>query len=181
MAANGAEGVIVKKVQSSFAFVGLLLCASVFAADVDSDAGMFAKGRKQFTALAGSGNAFDNSYFIIGVGGSYFVADGLNVGVNLEAWTSGDPGIYKIAASMNYIFYQTPRVKPYVGVFYRYTDIQDHDSLNSVGGRAGVYIAMGRNGHAGFGGVYESYLDCGTHTGVSCSTTYPEISFIFSF
>jgi hypothetical protein len=151
------------------------------AADAPSDAGMFAKGKKQVTVVGGTGDAFNDSYIVIGVGGSYFVADGLNVGLQFETWTNGDPGIYKIAATMNYVFYKVPRVLPYVGTFYRYTDIDGLDSLSSVGGRLGAYLSVGRNGYAGFGMVYESYLDCDTRIYSSCDSTYPEASFVFSF
>lgn len=165
----------------SLVLAGCLVSASALAQQADTGAGPFAKGQKQVSVLAGSGDAFGDSYFIIGGGVNYFIADGLNVGLNLEAWTGGDPSIYKVAASMNYIFYKTPKVSPYVGAFFRYTDIENHDSLNSVGGRAGVYLKMGRNGYGGLGVVYESYLDCDTRTYVECDTTYPEVSFLFSF
>jgi hypothetical protein len=178
---NGVREVSLKKIQSSLVLVVLLAATPVWAADGDTDAGFFAKGRKQVTILGGTGSAFNESYIVLGVGASYFVMDGLNVGLHLEKWFDGDPGILKITASSNYVFYKTPRVAPYIGAFYRYTDIDTLDSLSSVGARAGAYLRTGRNGYLGFGVVYESYLSCDTRTYVSCDETYPELSFTFSF
>jgi hypothetical protein len=168
-----------KKFHFSLLVTGLLVFTSALAGD--DDAGLFAKGKKQVTVLGGSGYAFDETYFVIGGGVSYFVMDGLNVGVQAEAWTGGDPSIYKYTLSSNYVFYKTPRVAPYVGVFYRYTDIESRDSIESVGGRAGAYLKIGSNGYAGFGAVYESYLDCNPRIYGSCDEVYPEISFTFAF
>jgi len=169
------------KILSSLAIAGLLTGASATAADSNSDAGLFAKGTKQFTIVGGAGESFDESYFVLGLGAGYYVVDGLNVGLQVESWMGADPSIFKVTALTNYVFYQVKRFSPYVGAFYRYTDIEDRDSLDSAGGRAGVYMAVGRNGYAGFGMVYESYLDCNTRVYVSCDTTYPEVSFAFSF
>ena len=158
--------------------LGSLLAVTTASAE-EGDA--FLKGQKQFTILGGTGYAFDESYFVLGAGLNYYLVNGLNVGLQLESWMGADPGILKITASSQYVFYQTARVKPYVGAFYRYTDVEDRSSLDSVGGRAGLYMQVGRNGYAGFGGVYESYLDCNPRIYGSCDEVYPEISFLISF
>ena len=152
--------------------------APAMAADV---AGVFSKGRTHLAVVVGSGYAFDDNYTVLGVGVSYYLADGLNIGLNAESWTGGDPGIYKITPSVQYVFYQVPRVSPYLGAFYRRSYIDNLEDLNSVGGRAGVYIAAGRNAFIGAGAVYESYLDCNTTTYKECTDTYPELSFTFAF
>jgi hypothetical protein len=167
-----------------------LLCAALamavvlepFAqADAAEVGASFSQGRSRFSIVGGNGYAFDESYFVLGVGAGYYVADGLNVGLDLEWWTGGDPGITKVSPSLQYVFYQVPRVAPYVGAFYRRSYIQDFEDLSSAGGRAGVYISAGRNTHVGLGAVYESYFDCEESTYVSCSDTYPEISFTVAF
>jgi len=167
-----------KKLKTLIALAGLTTVTSAIAAE---DAGHFAKGRTQFTVLGGTGYAFDESYLVLGIGAGYYVLDGLNVGLQLEAWLDGDPSLYKITPSINYVLYSVPRIKPYVGAFYRFTEIEDQPSLDSAGGRAGVYLQLGRNGYAGLGAVYESYLDCNTRIYVSCDEVYPEVSFVFSF
>jgi hypothetical protein len=163
------------------ALVIAVVLTPVARADAADVGASFSQGRSRFSIVGGNGYAFNESYFVLGVGASYFVADGLNAGLDLEWWTGGDPGIVKVSPSLQYVFYQVPRVAPYVGAFYRRSYIQDIEDLNSAGGRAGVYISAGRNTHVGLGMVYESYFDCDESTYVSCSDTYPEVSFTVAF
>lgn len=82
---------------------------------------------------------------------------------------------------MQYVFYQVRTVKPYVGGFWRRTSIEGLRDLDSIGARAGVYFAAGRNTFIGIGGVYESYQDCTASVYRKCESTYPEVSFTFAF
>jgi hypothetical protein len=148
------------------------------AADV---AGAFGQGRMHFVVSGGTGYAFNETYFVLGVGATYYVINGLNVGLFAESWTGADPHLTKVTPSVQYVFYQVPTVKPYIGAFYRRTYISGGNDFNSVGGRAGAYIAAGRNAYFGLGAVYESYLDCNKAVLQSCSDTYPEISFTVAF
>jgi hypothetical protein len=151
-------------------------------ADVSgSVAGAFSKGRTHFVVTAGNGYAFDESYLVLGAGVSYYVIDGLNIGLSLESWSGSDPGMFKVTPSMTYVFHQNPKVNPYVGGFFRRAYIDGLPDINSVGARAGVYLTAGRNAYFGIGAVYESYIDCNTSTYRSCSDTYPEISFTVAF
>ena len=152
--------------------------APVSAADV---AGVFSRGRVHFAVFGGNGYAFNDTYLILGLGASYYLIDGLNIGINAESWSGGTPTITKITPSVQYVFYQIPRVSPYIGAFYRRSYIEGQSDLNSAGGRAGVYVATGSNAFVGIGGVYESYLDCNKAVYSSCSDSYPEISFTFAF
>ena len=165
----------------ALAAVSLALAASAAtAADVGA-AGAFGKGRMHFTVTAGSGSAFDESYFVLGIGASYYLLDGLSVGVHYELWSGADPDITKITGSVQYVFHQMQTVKPYLGGFYRRTDVSDLPDLDSVGGRAGVYIGAGRNAYLGLGVVYESYLDCNETLYRSCDSTYGELTFTIAF
>lgn len=148
------------------------------AADV---AGAFASGRMHFAVSGGTGHAFDQTYFVLGLGASYYVIDGLNIGVFAESWSGADPHLYKLTPSLQYVFYQVPVVKPYVGAFYRRTYTSGLADADSAGGRAGGYVAAGRNAYVGAGVVYESYIDCNKAVYRSCSSTYPEVSFTFAF
>src|SRR5262245_7813760 len=149
------------------------------AADV---AGVFGKGRAHFVVSGGTGYAFDETYFVIGLGVSYYVLDGLNVGLSIESWTGADPKFYKVTPSAQYVFYQVPMLKPYVGAFYRRTYYSGGiPDIDSVGGRAGAYLQAGRNAYLGAGVVYESYVDCNKAVYRSCSDTYPELSFTVAF
>jgi hypothetical protein len=143
-------------------------------------AGAFSQGRTHFFVGGGSGQAFSETYFVWSIGASYYLLDGLSVGLAYEAWTGADPDMYKITPSVQYVFHQVP-LKPYLGAFYRRTSIDDLPDLDSVGGRAGVYFQAGRNAYLGIGGVYESYLDCSKSVYRSCDSTYAELSLTFAF
>jgi hypothetical protein len=148
------------------------------AADV---AGAFGRGRTHFVVSGGTGYAFNQSYFVFGLGVSYYVIDGLNVGLFAESWSGSDPHLYKVTPAAQYVFYQVPVLKPYVGAFYRRTYVSGQNDINSAGGRAGAYVAAGRNAYVGAGVVYESYLDCNKSAYRSCTETYPEVSFTVAF
>jgi hypothetical protein len=159
----------------------LLLLLSPFSVRAADVAGIFGQGSTQFSLLAGSGTAFNNDYLIVGAGVNYYVADGVGVGLSYENWSGNGPSINKTSPSVQYVFYQAYQIKPYVGVFYRHAAIADLPSINSVGGRAGVYFESGSKAVIGVGLAYESYLNCQTTVYSSCSETYPEISIIFGF
>lgn len=156
----------------------ILIPSQTAQADV---AGVFSKGQTHFSVYGGTGSAFDDNYFVIGASVGYYIANGFSLGLAAETWTGGDPGISKVSPSLNYVFYQPSSVKPYVGVFYRHTYIEDLPDLDSVGGRAGIYITSSKNSFIGLGGVYESYLNCNENTYTSCDDSYPEVSFTFVF
>jgi hypothetical protein len=166
---------------SAAALVACALSLPAAAQQVGVSAGIFSKGRAHFVATAGTGSAFDEDYLILGVGVNYFLVDGLSVGLAYEAWTGGDPNMSKITPSVQYVFYQVDKVKPYVGAFFRRTNIDNLPNLDSTGARGGVYLGAGRNLYIGIGGVYESYLDCTSSTYRSCDSTYAEVTFTFAF
>jgi len=158
------------------------LCALPAAAHAQvTVADAFSKGRLHGIVTAGSGSAFNETYLVLGAGVSYFVLNGLSVGLNLEAWRNADPTLTKLTPSVQYVFYQVPAIKPYLGAFYRRTYISGLDDLNSYGARAGAYFQLGRNAFLGVGGVYETYSDCRESVYRSCSDTYPEVSLTFAF
>jgi hypothetical protein len=141
----------------------------------------FSSGTKRLSVVVGNGYAFDNSYLLIGVGAGYFIANGLDLGLDFEWWTGSSPGITKISPRFDYVFNTGGALRPYAGVFYRRTMIEGLDDLNSIGGRVGLYFMSGKGVYVGAGVVYESYLSCDTATYSSCSDTYPEIVVAFSF
>ncbi len=144
-------------------------------------AGAFGQGRTHVVATAGTGRAFNDDYLVLGLGISYYVINGLNVGLGFESWSGGDPGMRKLTPSAQYVFYQLGRIKPYVGAFYRRTYIDGLPDIDSAGARAGAYFQAGRNAYLGAGVVYESYMDCNERVYHSCSSTYPEVSFTLAF
>lgn len=156
----------------------LLVTAPTMAADIG---GVFNKGRMHFMVTGGTGYAFDENYFVLGVGGSYYVLDGLNVGLNVESWSGANPGMTKVTPSVQYVLQNVPVVKPYAGLFFRRTYIENLPDLDSAGGRAGAFLAAGSNMFLGAGLVYERYIDCTETIYRECSDTYPELSFTIAF
>jgi len=157
------------------------ICSISLAQAQTAAADVFSKGRLHGIVTAGSGAAFNETYLVLGAGVSYFLLDGLSVGLNLETWRGADPTLTKLTPSVQYVFYQVRKVKPYVGAFYRRTYISGLDDINSYGARAGAYFQLGRNAYLGVGAVYESYSDCRESVYRSCSDTYPEFSLTFAF
>jgi hypothetical protein len=141
----------------------------------------FADGSMRASVLVGNGYAFDESYLIVGVGIGYFFAKGLELGLDLESWSSGNPGITKISPALRYVVPTNGAIRPYIGAFYRWTQIENYDDLTSTGGRAGIYFMSGQGSYFGAGMVYEKYLSCDEKVYRSCSDTYPEIIFAFAF
>jgi len=161
--------------------IALAVCALSFPAAAQQVAGVFGKGRTHLVVTAGTGYAFDESYFVLGLGATYYLLDGLGVGLLFESWSGSDPGMTKITPSVQYVFHRVQVVKPYVGAFYRRTDVDGLPDLDSVGARAGAYLQAGRNAFIGLGAVYESYLDCEKSVYRSCDSTYGELSFTLAF
>jgi len=171
--------------------LGLLLILSVmnntaFAASVGTGgvSTAFSRNSTTFGVVLGSGSAFNDNYIILGLGVGYYVVDGLELGIDLQHWISGEPSITKVSPQIRYVFTQPEVIKPYVGAFYRRTyygsyrgiDLDDQDSF---GYRAGAYFSANNGVYIGGGIVYEEYTDCAAFT--DCSSTYPEILFTVSF
>jgi len=159
----------------------MLLLLAALPVHAAGGGGMFAQGRTQFSLMAGSASAFNSNYMLIGASASYYVLDGLGVGLSLENWSGADPGITKVSPFAQYVFSLGVSVRPYVGGFYRHTSISGLPGINSVGGRAGIYIASSPNSSIGIGLVQETYLDCNEAIYGSCSSTYSDISITFGF
>jgi hypothetical protein len=161
------------------ALASLLFCTAPPAEAAGKDP--FAGGSMRASVLVGNGYAFDQSYFIIGVGFGYFVAKGLELGLDAESWSGASPHINKISPAVRYVVPTNSAIRPYVGAFYRWTTIENFEDLDSTGGRAGIYFVSGQGSYFGAGAVYEKYLSCDESVYVSCSDTYPEIIFAIAF
>lgn len=156
----------------------LFSASSVHAAGVG---GAFGEGRSQFSLVAGNAYAFDNNYFVLGGSASYYVKDGLAVGLSLENWSGGGPGITKYAPFVQYVFNRESPMQLYVGGFYRHTSISGLPGVNSVGERAGAMMAAGTNAFLSVGIVHETYLDCQVPVYRVCSETHPDMNVTIGF
>lgn len=151
-----------------------------FSGPMPAHADPFQQGSQSLSIVAGSGSAFNDDYIILGAGYGYYLAKGLELGIDAQFWLSGDPSITKVSPQVKYVFTQPKTVKPYVGAFVRRTYVDGLDDLDSVGYRAGANFMGQGNFYFGAGVVYESYQDCSETIYTSCSDTYPEILFSFS-
>ena len=144
----------------------------------------FSRNSTSVGVFVGSGRAFNDDYVILGVGAGYYVADGLELGIDLQRWFSGEPTITKVSPQIRYVFTRSNPIKPYVGAFYRRTSFDDYngveiDDQDSFGYRAGAYFSSDNRLYIGAGFVYEEYKDCSRVE--DCSTTSPEILFTVAF
>lgn len=138
-------------------------------------AGHFSKGNVKTSIAIGGGHSFDDDYFVIGAGVGYYVVDGLEAGLGVDAWLGGDRDIYSVSPELRYVFYDVPKAKPYTGVYYRRTFIEGLDDLDAIGLRGGLYLMRGSGTYLAIGAVYNSYLDCNENVYSTCSEIYPEI------
>jgi hypothetical protein len=160
---------------------GLGLLAAAAPAQAADGAGMFGRGGLQIGVVAGGATAFNTNYTIIGAGVNYYVVDGLGLGLAYESWSGTGPHISKLTPSVQYVFYQLGRVKPYVGAFYRRITVSGQPDYDSAGGRLGVYVALSPHAALGAGYARETALNCQRSIYSSCSTTYAEISLVVGF
>jgi len=138
----------------------------------------FSKGSTSIGIVAGSGSAFNDDYIILGVGVGYYVIPGLELGIDVQHWFSGDPAITKVSPQIRYVFHKSKTIKPYVGLFYRRTFIDEIRNYDSFGYRAGAYFSANNGVYIGGGIVYEDESDCPV---ADCSNTYPELLFTVAF
>ena len=144
----------------------------------------FSRNSTSLGVFVGSGRAFDDDYLILGIGVGYYVADGLELGIDIQRWFSGVPTITKVSPQVRYVFTRAQPVKPYVGAFYRRTTFgdlngRDIDDQDSFGYRVGAYFSSDNRIYIGGGIVYEEYEDCSRV--IDCSTTSPEVLFTVAF
>lgn len=153
------------------------------AAHAASGSGSFSfnQGSARLALYAGGATAFDQNYSVFGIGGGYFVADGIEVGLDAETWSGASPKITQVSPQVRIVLNTASLINPYAGIFYQRTLIENHQDNNTVGGRAGVFYTAGRNACFGAGVVYATHLHCDRTVYSSCSETYPEISFAVLF
>jgi hypothetical protein len=146
------------------------------------DFGPFSRGSKRLSILLGTASTGSDTYFILGGGIGYFVVNGLELGLDYEAWLFGDPFIHRLSPGVRYVFGFVPTIKPYVGVFYRHTFVEDYDDFDQWGARAGIFYAPRRaRVFIGGGAVYERLFDCTSSSVVDCDSVYPELMVGISF
>jgi len=168
-----------------FAVLSTLIAATVVTSTASAQrAGVeydpFVRNRVRGSISAGFSASGSETYAQLGVGIGYYVVDGLELGVNTDLWFIGDPTIVNVSPGLTYVFHMVRTVKPYVGTFYRHAFVFGAKDLDSIGGRAGLYIVGGRV-FVGAGLVYEHWLNCSNARFIDCDEVYPEASIGFTF
>lgn len=169
-----------KKVKPAIIISLLLVVTTANAASVGTGGvgTAFAKNSTSISVVAGTGSSFNDNYTILGVGIGYYLLNGLELGIDVQHWFSGDPSITKVSPQIKYVYTRPKVIKPYVGAFYRRVFIDNLDDTDSYGYRVGAYFSNNRGVYIGGGVVYEEYKDCRIG---DCSNSYPEVLMSFSF
>lgn len=141
----------------------------------------FREGSARVSLSLGGATAFDRAYTTIGIGGAYFAAEGIEVGLDAESWSGNTPRIQQVSPQLRFVLNTAGPLKPYAGVFYRRTFIEHYRDLDTIGARAGVYVETGRNAYFGAGLVQDFHLRCDRTVFTSCAETYPELLIAIMF
>ena len=140
----------------------------------------FRRGSIALSVGLGWASSGSSSWTILGVGGGYFVIDGLKLGVDGTFWIGDKPFVSTVTPNATYIFTFVPMVQPYIGAMYRHYFVSnDLPDTDSIGGRLGVLFALGRNIYMGGGVLYEHFTDDDVFE--KRDQFYPEIMVGFSF
>lgn len=143
-------------------------------------AGAFSRGNTQFSLSVGNGRAFEQNYVVYGASISYYLLDGLGVGLDAQNWTGATPGISMVSPHVHFVWRLAPSFNPYVGTFYRRLRIDGYPDRDSYGYRAGIYVRSGAHAYVGMGVVYNRLLNCNASLYKTCSDTYPEAHLLFT-
>lgn len=140
----------------------------------------FDQGRIRVSLALGWAATRSTNWLIIGVGGGYYILNGLELGADAAFLLGGNPFIATLTPGVRYTFNQVPILKPYVGTFYRHYFIADNYSdSDSLGARLGVNFMTGTFSYVGIGAVYEHFLDDSLYE--NPDQFYPELAFSFAF
>ena len=163
------------------AVILLTICAAGVRVDAQAGATIFSQGRMRLSLEGGYGVWNNNSYGILGLGAGYYLLDGLEAGLDGEAWLGSKPHLYSLSPEMRYTFFQMESFKPYVGGFYKRSVYDSLSPLDSAGGRAGLVTPLSEHAYLSAGVVFERYFNCDSAVYGSCSQTYPELGFAFVY
>jgi hypothetical protein len=160
------------------AAVGLLLPVMVQAAP---NSFPFQQGSARLSIHFGGATAFNQDYSIFGIGAGYYVADGVEAGLDLESWFGNSPHIEQVSPQMRFVLATAGPIKPYAGVFYRRTNIEGYRDLDTAGARGGAYFLAGGNAYLGAGLAGETHINCDRNVYSSCSEVFPELLLAIMF
>jgi hypothetical protein len=163
-----------------FGFVLLALCGGAWG-EPSVSTPLFHQGQTRLSLGAGYGSLNNQNYGIVGLGAGYYLIDGLEAGLDSEAWLGSKPHIYTLSPGLRYVIYQWEQLKPYVGAFYKRSLYDSLSPLDSAGARAGIVTPLSTHTYLSAGIVYEHYYRCNSTLYGDCDLTYPEIGFSFAY
>ena|SRR5579864_5169424 len=162
-----------------------LVCLSFWSTICGADAGagaeLFGQGRTRLSISGGYGELNNNGYGVVGVGAGYYLLKGLEAGIDGEAWLGSKPHIYTVSPEARYIIQGLGQFLPYVGGFYKRSLYDTLAPLDSAGVRAGLITTLSPRTYLSVGLVFEQFFRCDSNLYGSCSQTYPEIGFAFTY
>lgn len=164
--------------------VRLLILSAIVTAAIPARAQVgasFGSGRSRFSLNAGYSAQNGHTYTVVGAGAGYYLAEGLEVGVDGDAWMGDKPHIYTISPGMRYVLTTLPSFKPYVGGFYKRTFYDTLPNRDSAGGRAGVVSPVSDHVYLSAGIVVEKMFHCDTSLYTNCTQVYPEAGLSVSY
>jgi len=143
------------------------------------NADIFVKGSSNVGVSVGAASSYGQDYVLVGVSGSYFIMDNLNVNLYYRGWFNATPTQNELSVGSNYYIEASKKVRPYLGVFTRQTFVSGRENHGAVGARGGIALINTKNTYASFGYAYEQYTNCPGE--LECTNSYPEIIFGMSF
>jgi hypothetical protein len=164
-----------------FAFLMFTMLPAAANAESGASTTPFTAGNARLSLGFGGATAFNRNYSIFAVGGGYFIADGIEIGLDAEQWSGNSPRIEQVSPQARMVLNTAGSLKPYVGAFYRRTFIEGYRDHDTIGARAGVYFLAGRSAYFGAGLAEDVHLNCDRTVYASCTETYPELLFAILF
>jgi hypothetical protein len=161
--------------------VSFILLLSLFVPPANAASDPFAAGSARLSVAFGGATAFDRDYSVFGLGFGYFVADGIEAGLDAETWFGNSPHIEQVSPQVRVVVNRASAIRPYIGAYYRRTHIEGYRDFDTIGGRAGAFFLAGRNAYFGAGLALDSHLNCDRTVYASCTEIYPELLFAVVF
>jgi hypothetical protein len=141
----------------------------------------FESGTVRFSGSISASTSFGDNYYQFGIGAGYYLADGLELGLDARSWLGGEQNIHEVEPSVTVVLTHFGSLKPYGGLLYRRTFLEGQDDLSAYGGRAGLFLQQSQNLMLRAGVVAIRRQDCDSDIYSDCSEVYPEVSAGFYF
>src|SRR4029077_11476321 len=103
------------------------------------------------------------------------VRDGLEAGLDGQAWIGSTPSHYALSPGVRYVVPISDQVRPYAGGFYKRSFYTDLAPLDALGFRAGIVSALSVYSYLSAGIAYEHNFGCDDSLYGKCSQIYPEV------